>query len=59
VDYICAYYQCEIPKALELLQDFHFSFSQQNIPSEIIAEKKENNKHSEYKIISVRLNTQL
>jgi 5S rRNA maturation endonuclease (ribonuclease M5) len=53
VDYICAYYQCEIPKALELLQDFHFSFSQQNIPSEIIAEKKENNKHSEYKIMSI------
>src|SRR5690606_29587122 len=26
VDYICAYYQCEIPKALELLQDFNFLF---------------------------------
>ena len=52
VDYICAYYQCEIPKALELLQDFNFSFSQQNIETEIIAEKKEN-KHSEYKIMSI------
>ena len=52
VDYICAYYQCEIPKALEQLQDFNFSFSQQNIASEIIAEKKEN-KHSEYKIMSI------
>ncbi|MEI5984887.1 toprim domain-containing protein [Sphingobacterium sp. PU5-4] len=41
VDYICAYYQCEIPKALELLQDFNFSFSQQNLYSETIAEKKE------------------
>ena len=53
VDYICTYYQCEIPKALELLQDFNFSFSQQNIETEIIAEKKENNKHSEYKIMSI------
>ena len=53
IDYICAYYHCEIPKALELLQDFNFSFSQQNRASEIIAEKKENNKHSEYKIMSI------
>lgn len=52
VDYICAYYQCDIPKALELLKDFDFSFPQQNIPNEIIAEKKENNL-SRYEITSI------
>lgn len=52
VDYICAYYQCIIPKALELLQDFDFSFSQQNISNEIIADKKEND-HNGYEIKSI------
>lgn len=53
VDYICAYYQCTIPKALELQQDFNFSFSQQNISDEIVAEKKENDA-GQYEIMSIR-----
>src|SRR5690606_41109125 len=43
VDYIRAYYQCDIPKALDLLKDFNFSFSQQITSNEIVAEKKKNN----------------
>lgn len=52
VDYICVYYQCDIPKVLELLKDFDFSFSQQNISNEIIAEKKENDV-GEYEITAI------
>lgn len=53
VDYICAYYQCDIPKALELLKDFNFSFSQQIPTKEIVAEKKEND-NNEYEITSIK-----
>ncbi|MGJ1197912.1 toprim domain-containing protein [Sphingobacterium spiritivorum] len=53
VDYICAYYQCDIPKALELLKGYDFSFPQQIISKEIVAKKKENN-HNEYEIKSIR-----
>jgi len=52
IDYICAYYHCEIPKALELLDGFDFSFSQQNITNEFIAEKREN-KLGEYEITAI------
>lgn len=52
VDFMCAYYQCDIKKALELLNDFDFSFPQQNITNEFIAEKREN-KLSEYEITSI------
>ncbi len=52
VDYISAYYQCDIPKALDLLKDFNFSFSQQITSNEIVAEKKEND-HKEYEITSI------
>lgn len=52
VDYISAYYQCDIPKALDLLKDFNFSFSQHDTSKEIVAEKKEND-HKEYEITSI------
>ncbi|GGE20329.1 toprim domain-containing protein [Sphingobacterium cellulitidis] len=52
LDFMCAYYQCDIQKALELLQEFNFSFPQQNIANEIIAEKREN-KLGEYEITSI------
>lgn len=53
IDYICAYYYCEIPKALELLDSFDFSFSQQSL-SNIISAEKEKNDHCRYDIVSIR-----
>ncbi|MFD2598720.1 hypothetical protein ACFSQ3_07120 [Sphingobacterium corticis] len=52
VDYICAYYQFDIPKTLNFLREIDFSFSQHSNLNIISAEKKENKRT--YNIKSIK-----